>query len=280
MTGHAGLTNSGQAPVEGEFQLVDFERLERDRAQLRDDFAGAHPFRFVVIDDFADARGLHALLDEIPDPHEAGIGKSRDYVFAKNKFEKSGFVEFGPRCRALYDDLCSDRFRAVLCEITGEDVFVDPVFHGGGVHQAGDESFLDMHVDFNAHPLHNTWFRNLNILLYLNPDWQPSWRGSLDLRNKNTGEQVSVEPLFNRCVIMETREFTLHGFTPIAFPPGQYRRSIATYAYTDRGEGFRYRSTTWYPQEGGVAKRALGRAWPTLVRAKNRFFGSATAKNE
>jgi hypothetical protein len=280
MTGHSGFTNSGRAPTDGDVRLVDFERLERDLGQLRHEFATAKPFRHVVIDGFADPGRLCDVLDEIPNPRDAGIGKSRDYVFAKNKFEKSGFIEFGPRCRALYDDLCSDRFGEVLCAVTGEDVFVDPAFHGGGVHQAGEDSFLDMHVDFNAHPLHNTWFRNLNILLYLNPDWQPSWRGSLDLRNKTTGEETSVEPLFNRCVVMETREFTLHGFGRIAFPPGMYRRSIATYAYTDRGEGFRYRSTTWYPQEGGVAKRALGRAWPTLVRTKNRFLGSGTAKNE
>lgn len=80
-------------------------------------------------------------------------------------------------------------------------------------------------------------------------------------------------------VIMETRDFTLHGFAPIAFPPGIYRRSIACYAYTQMDSEFSYRSTTWYPQEGGVAKRVVGRAWPTLVRAKNRLLGSATSKN-
>jgi hypothetical protein len=266
--------------MDAQARLVNFEHLEGERDELHKEFTTGRPFRHVVLDDFADAQRLRELVQEIPDPHEAGIGKSRDYVFAKNKFEKSGFVEFGPQCRALYEDLCSDRFRELLHAITGENVFVDPAFHGGGVHQAGEESFLDMHVDFNAHPLHNTWFRNLNILLYLNPEWQPSWRGSLQLRNKDTGDEASVEPLFNRCVVMETRDFTLHGFAPIAFPPGMYRRSIATYAYTEMGESFRYRSTTWYPQEGGVAKRALGRAWPTLVRAKNRFLGSGTAKNE
>ncbi|MGH8977001.1 MAG: 2OG-Fe(II) oxygenase [Acidimicrobiia bacterium] len=261
-------------------QLVNFERLEADAAAMHEQFAGARPFRHVVIDDFADGDRLIELVAEMPDPHDAGIGKSRDYVFAKNKFEKSGFAEFGPQSRELYTELCSDRFGALLRAITGEDVFVDPAFHGGGMHQAGEESFLDMHVDFNKHPLHETWFRNLNILLYLNPGWESSWRGALDLRNKDTGEEASIDPLFNRCVIMETREFSLHGFAPIAFPVGVYRRSIACYAYTEMAEDFDYRSTVWYPDEGGVWKRALGRAWPTLVKTKNRFLGSGTAKNQ
>ena len=273
------MTYPGRS-VDDQSTLVNFDRLEATQAALRDQFATAQPFRHVVIDDFADPVGLAALLAEMPDPHEAGIGKSRDYVFAKNKFEKSGFAEFGPQSRELYTELCSDRFGEVLRAITGEDVFVDPAFHGGGMHQAGEDSFLDMHVDFNKHPLHESWFRNLNILLYLNPGWEPAWRGSLELRNKKTGAEASVEPLFNRCVIMETREFSLHGFAPIAFPDGVYRRSIACYAYTDMAEDFAYRSTVWYPEEGGAWKRVLGRAWPTLVKTKNRFLGSGTAKNQ
>ena len=171
------MTYPGRS-VDDQSTLVNFDRLEATQAALRDQFATAQPFRHVVIDDFADPVGLATLLAEMPDPHEAGIGKSRDYVFAKNKFEKSGFAEFGPQSRELYTELCSDRFGEVLRAITGEDVFVDPAFHGGGMHQAGEDSFLDMHVDFNKHPLHESWFRNLNILLYLNPGWEPAWRGS------------------------------------------------------------------------------------------------------
>ncbi|MGH9185892.1 MAG: 2OG-Fe(II) oxygenase [Acidimicrobiales bacterium] len=258
--------------------LVDFDRLERDGDDLHDAFASGWPFRHVVIDHFADPAGLAELVEEIPDPHDAGINKSRDYFFARNKFEKSGFAAFGPRCRAAYEELCSDRFRDALRHITGEDVFVDPTFHGGGMHQSGPESFLDLHVDFNLHPLHDTWFRNLNVLLYLNQGWEPSWGGSLQLRHKATGEERLIEPIFNRCLIMETRDFTQHGFRVTAFPPGVYRRSIATYAYAEV-EGLSYRSSTWYPEGGGIVKRAVGRAWPTLVKAKNRVLGFGTSKN-
>lgn len=106
--------------------------------------------------DFAEPEALYELVSEIPDPHDASIGRSRDYIFAKNKFEKSEFSAFGPCCRALYADLCSNHFSTALRNIAGEDVFVDAAFHGGGLHQGGDCSYLDLHVDFNAHPPHKT----------------------------------------------------------------------------------------------------------------------------
>ena len=38
-----------------------------------------------------------------------------------------------------------------------------------------------------------------------------------------------IEPIFNRAVIMFTRDFTLHGYDSINFPEGTFRNSIAAY---------------------------------------------------
>jgi hypothetical protein len=74
-------------------------------------------------------------------------------MFARNKHEKSGFRDISPEFEQLHADLMNERFQLLLQRITGEAVFVDPAFHGGGIHQGGEGSFLDMHVDFNTHPL-------------------------------------------------------------------------------------------------------------------------------
>lgn len=259
--------------------MIRFERLEREKEQLADAFRDAKPFSYVVIDDFCDPAALNALLDQIPSPDDGGINKSRDYVFAKNKFEKSNFRGIGPLFEEIYTDLLSDRFKAVLGKIVDAPVWVDPDFHGGGIHQGGEGSFLDMHVDFSHHPLHADWERDLNILLYLNRDWQPEHRGQLELRHRETGESGKIEPLFNRCVIMHTKSYTLHGYGKIAFPKGQFRRSIATYAYRPATGEAKGRSTTWFPEEGGAVKRAVGRSWPRLVAIKTKLFGSGTSRN-
>ncbi len=260
--------------------MINFSYLESHADELARSFKQGGIFEYVVIDGFCEEGPVTTLLGSFPDPLTEKIKKSRDYMFAKNKFEKSSFRDYGPEFEKLYTDLTSPRFRDLLHRITGENVFVDPDFHGGGLHQGGEGSFLDMHTDFNYHPVHNTWFRNLNILLYLNKDWKPDYGGQLKLQNKHSGETALIDPIFNRCVIMFTRDYTLHGYDRINFPKGMYRRSLAAYAYTEvEAPAREARSTTWYPAAGGSIKQFIGRHWPKLVRVKNRFLGSGTQAN-
>jgi len=260
--------------------MIRFERLESEAHALSKQFDHASPFSLVVIDDFCESEKLHALLDAIPSPADAAINKSRDYVFAKNKFEKSNFRTLGPLFQEIYDDLMSDRFKSILETVVSAPVWVDPEFHGGGIHQGGEGSFLDMHVDFSHHPMHANWERHLNILLYLNPNWKPEHGGQLDLRHMDTGEATKVEPIFNRCVIMLTKGYTLHGYGRLNFPNGTYRRSIATYAYVPATANAAGRSTVWFPENSSILKRALGKSWPKLVSIKSKLFGSATTRNK
>ena len=154
--------------------MINFSNIESKKVQLRTAFFSS-PVEHVVIDNFIDKKFIDNLLSEIPDPVDSGINKSRDYVFAKNKYEKSAFFEYGVALNKLKEDLLSHDFQSLLRFITKEEVFVDPAFHGGGLHQGGVGSYLNMHADFNYHPLKKNWFRNLNILIYLNPDWKEEY---------------------------------------------------------------------------------------------------------
>jgi hypothetical protein len=260
--------------------MIRFEALEKNLVELNKRFLNALPFPYVILDDFADAARLSRALESVPSPVSGDINKSRDYMFAKNKFEKANFREFSADLNEIYEDLVSDRFQRILQKITGENVFVDKEFFGGGIHQGGEGSFLDMHTDFNYHPVNRSWFRNLNILLYLNKEWKPEYKGQLKLRHLQNGDAAEVEPLFNRCVIMFTRDYTLHGYDMINFPKGNYRRSIATYAYTlHEADRQGYRSTVWKPESGSALKKFIGANWPRLVNIKNSLFGIGTKNN-
>lgn len=260
--------------------MINFDTIENNLEQLTQNFADASPFSYVIIDNFADENKLHQILNTFPNPGQENLNKSRDYIFAKNKYEKANFKEVSTECNEIYQDFVSERFQTIISKITNQDVFIDREFHGGGIHQGGEGSFLDMHVDFNYHPLHHNWFRNLNILLYLNPGWKQEYGGQLKLKHTQTGESAEIEPLFNRCVIMFTRDYTLHGYDRISFPPGQFRRSIATYAYNIDHNPQASRSTRWLPETTSPFKKMIGQYWPNLVKAKSLIFGSATAKNK
>lgn len=231
----------------------------------------------MVIDSFLRSQLADGVLREFPDIED--MPRSRDYIFG-NKKELSSVRQRGSNCAILYDALVSPQFQALLREITDMDVFVDPAFHGGGFHQGGDGSFLDPHVDFNVHPLHNDWLRRLNILLYLSEGWQPEFGGELLLGSTPDGPWCSVEPRYNRCLLMLTGDYTFHGYRKMSLPRGVTRKSIATYAYETMVDGsVAPRTTTWAPVGRAPIKRIVARYYNPLVHLKNRFFGSSTSRN-
>ena len=240
-------------------------------------FRSSSPVRHLVLDDFLSdryAEELHASLPQIQD-----MPKSRDYVFS-DKRELSTLDTHSALTAQLHEALTSEPFAALLSQLVARPVFMDPEYIGGGFHAGGPGSFLDLHTDFNIHPAHPTWQREFNVLLYLNPGWEPGWGGELQLTDHPERPGITVAPLFNRLVIMESTDRSFHGYERISFPPGIARRSIAAYAYSLVGDGEVVRRTTsWSPRGAGLAKRLLASNWNRIVLTKNRFLGSGTLKN-
>ncbi len=258
--------------------MINFSEIESNKEDLRASYLMAKPFPYLVIDGFCDEEKLKKAYDAIPDLEN----KSRDYVFANNKFEKSNYKEICPEFKDLYEELNSQRMNDFLSFITNEDVFVDPKNFGGGLHQGKKNSFLDMHLDFNYHPINKNWYRNLNLLLYLNYDWKPEYGGQLKLRDLRNDKEDEIEVPFNRLIIQQTRGFTLHGYDMTSFPEGIYRTSIATYAYSVHNRHIeKPRTTDWFPKDDASAsKKFFAKNYNTAVQIKNKIFGSATAKNQ
>jgi len=251
--------------------------LPTGSAELVARFADSTPVRHVVIDDFLAPDAADALYVDLPGLET--MPKSRDYVFS-DKRELSTLDRHSAATARVHEALTSDEFAQLLSALVDRTVFIDPEYHGGGFHAGGEGSYLDLHTDFNVHPAHPTWRRELNILLYLNPGWEPSWGGELRLTRSPDEMGITVAPLFNRLVIMESTDTSFHGYSRIAFPAGTARRSIAAYGYSLVDEGtIKRRTTNWSPEGAGATKRLLARNWNRLVLTKNRFLGSGTLKN-
>jgi hypothetical protein len=257
--------------------MINFKFLHDNKEQLRTDYLLAKPFPYLVIDNFCDAAKLEAMYNSIP----RLTNKSRDYIFAHNKFEKANYKELGPLFLEYYTDLISDEMNDFLSFISNEEVFVDPANHGGGLHQGQKNSFLDMHLDFNYHPLRTNWYRNMNLLFYLNKDWRPDYRGHLKLVDLRSGNKKELAVPFNRLIIQQTRAYTLHGYDMTKFPEGQYRTSIATYAYSVHQHHVeKPRTTDWVVKDAGTVKKLIASIYGPAVKIKNSLLGSATAKNQ
>ena len=103
----------------------------------------------------------------------------------------------------------------------------------------GQSGRLAVHLDYSIHPKLDLQ-RKLNLILYLEEDYDPAWGGSLqfwshDEKKKKPKDKVrEVEPIFNRAVLFDTSQNSWHGFPdPITCPIGKMRKSIAVYYLTD-----------------------------------------------
>ena len=258
--------------------MINFNFLEANKNHLKNEYYSAKPFPHLVIPNICDKQKLEILYNEIPELEN----KSRDYIFAGNKFEKSNYQILGPLFEELQNDLRSDRMNDFLSFLTNKKTFVDPKNHGGGLHQGKKNSFLDMHLDYNYHPINQNWWREMNLLLYLNKDWKKSYGGQLKLKDLRTNEEAELDVPFNTLIIQQCSDYSLHGYDFTNFPDGVFRTSIATYAFTEHiRQLYKPRTTDWIPEkEGdGVLKKIIGRKFHHLVKIKNSLLGSGTAKN-
>jgi hypothetical protein len=126
-----------------------------------------------------------------------------------------------------------------MSKLTGiPDLIADETLFGGGTHNNLGGQGLDVHIDFNIDE-RNMLHRRVNLLIYLNKEWEEAWGGAIELHsnphNATVDETASFLPLFNRAVIFETNEHSWHGFRRIALPQDKQhlsRKSFSIYLYT------------------------------------------------
>lgn len=223
-------------------------RVVAERATLAASFAGASPFRHVVIDDFFEASFAQRLLAQFPGFEQGNFLSEDGRPGSKSTFERVRAL--GDGYAALDDMIRDDAFLRLLGDITGiDDLRYDPWYLGGGTHENRHEGGLEAHVDFNFHPLER-WQRRLNLIVYLNPGWRDEWGGALELFDDPAAEpRHAIAPVFNRCVIFETHGHSWHGFNRIVLPDGrrdQSRKSVALYFYTPAAEQAQKTHSTVY----------------------------------
>lgn len=129
----------------------------------------------------------------------------------------------------------SEPVLSLMEELTGiSDLIPDHTYLGGGMHVTETGGRLDLHADFNIHPVTGL-HRRVNALLYLNPEWDPRWHGELELHGDGVKK---IFPLLNRLVVFPITDEHVHGHpVPLACPSNRKRFSMAIYYYTkDRPE--------------------------------------------
>lgn len=221
-------------------------------------YATAQPFPHVVIDNFLQPEVADALAASFPaDPAEGWV----HYLHYNERKHGLKRIDLMPKpVQRVITALNSPNFVQELARFSGtEKLLADEHLEGGGLHQVLPEGYLHIHADFQAHPLKTKWQRRLNLLIYLNPDWKPEYRGELELWPADMCAcAVRLAPLHNRCVIFRTGPEDYHGHPdPLRAPEGFTRRSLALYYFTEEEHALKPRNTHYRARPKG-RESALG----------------------
>ena len=227
------------------------ETLDLRVESLRAEFRSSQPFEHFILDEFLPLPLAHALADEFP--HSSSpiwIELKAFDQFNKRVLGNGRFLT--GLTRMFIHELNSGLFVDLLERITGiADLVADPKLLGGGLHQIDRGGYLNLHVDYSHHPT-TRLNRRLNLLYYLNRDWQPEYGGGLELWDRRRQLKCrEILPLFNRCVVFATSAYSYHGHpAPMQGPEGLKRNSIVTYYYSngrpeDQGEAIEH-NTLFY----------------------------------
>ena len=214
------------------FDRVALRALGRAR---RDAYRDARPYPHAVFDGFLGDALAGPLADAFPAPSHASWLR-RDYpeqAARLGQLQRSGFEGVDRRLRHLLAEMSGMAFLDFLEVLTGvEGLINDPHFRGAGLSLTLPGGHLALHADFNRDRTRHL-ARAVTVLYYLNPGWDTSWGGALELWDEaRTRCEASYAPILDRLVVMAHGDTFWHGHpAPLACPEGRSRNVVSAYYY-------------------------------------------------
>ena len=258
--------------MSGYNDILPIEKLKSLAENHADAYKTASPHAHAVFDDVFEPSVLKNVIQEF-DERESADWREFDTTYEK-KLQLSNDEQLGPYARSLIHNLNSEPFLNFLEALTGiPGLIPDPYLSGGGLHKIEPGGKLGIHIDFNRNDKIST-YRRINVLVYLNEDWEDIYGGHFELwSDKEGNEKKKILPIFNRMAIFNTTASSFHGHPePLNCPPDRTRKSLALYYYTvDPGDSQSdYKHNTVFVNEKGETEQ-LGKGKASLAsRLKNK----------
>ena len=140
----------------------------------------SEPFRHIVIDDFLPVDVANGLLSAFPSADDDFWQRTDDAgieIKARSTWSSEFDIPDG-----LVDILRVFNSAPILTAMSAAleipKLMSDPYYAGGGLNLSERNGLLDVHVDGNYHDA-SGMNRRVNLLFYLNPNWQPEWGGEI-----------------------------------------------------------------------------------------------------
>jgi len=201
-------------------------------------FSNGVPYEHCVIENFFDSETFNMLSTNFPK------SESVKWDIYDNPIEKKwAFKDF--ESDSLYSKLVSKLNSTESLEIwktisSISNLEEDPYMNGAGVHYHQTNTKLDLHLDYSIHPITGKE-RRLNLIYFLNEEWNQEWNGALELWNDADGKPkecvTRIYPKPNSAVLFKTSDISIHGLPDsIQCPENVGRKTFAIYFVSEPRE--------------------------------------------
>ena len=239
--------------------MIAVDKLPALARALRPEWEKATPFAHVVIDDFLPKDQAERAVAAFDATSDGWIFHNH---YNERKYCHSKKQHMAPAMLELFADLESPEWLRFLEEVTGiKRLIADETLDGSsGLHKSLPGCYLNVHRESVGHNSHADWKRQINLLLYLNKDWQAEWDGELQFIDHKTSTCVKeITPYFNRMVLFHTNPIAFHGNPKVLkCPEGIVRKSLAAYYFTQEKKKIGIQPVLYKPEAtDGLGRRAL-----------------------
>lgn len=103
--------------------------------------------------------------------------------------------------------------------------------YAGGLSAMVKGDFLDPQID-NSHNNLRKYYRTLNLLLYITPEWNLDSGVNLELWDQSVSGNGTVVSRFNRLAIVETKPFSWHSVSQVR--TDMVRKCVSNYYFSNQ----------------------------------------------
>jgi Rps23 Pro-64 3,4-dihydroxylase Tpa1-like proline 4-hydroxylase len=218
-------------PSKKEFVELISQSLLARAADLKARFeasASAVGVRHVAIDDLLPHDVATAIAAAFPDGRQMRLMDS----FREKKFTSKAYDRFEPVLGDVTFAFQDPRVVEIVEGITGiAEQVPDSLLYAGGLSAMALGHFLSPHID-NSHDSSRQYYRTLNLLYYVTPDWDEPNGGNLQLWDRKVSKNVTIHSRFNRLVLMETTPTSWHSVNEVQVDG--LRKCVSNYYFSRR----------------------------------------------
>jgi Rps23 Pro-64 3,4-dihydroxylase Tpa1-like proline 4-hydroxylase len=255
-------------------QLIDIitKRLDESKEQLKAQFSQQHAIkvaRHFALDNLLPNDLANEIYANFPNPKKMRLLNN----YGELKMRCSHIKNTTPLLQSLHHAIQDPNVIAIIEYITGiKDQIPDKSRIAGGISSMLKGNYINPHLD-NSHDIDKKYYRTVNLLYYVSPNWQLENGGNYELWDTAVENRIIVPSLFNRLVVMETNQTSWHAVNPVVSDAP--RCCVFNYYFSERSP----QGEDYFHGASSIFFNPLFKARPehkfrrTLARYKQAIFG-------